>query len=135
MEKKYTTDKITVIWKPDLCIHSEKCVDHLPEVFKPNEKPWIDVSGAEAQKIKRAIDNCPSGALSYEKIEGGSSESLTDTKLKMINGGPVIVTGELSIEMVDGSVKKSKRISICRCGASGNRPFCDGSHKNLNFEG
>ena len=66
-QKTYTNGEITVVWKPGLCAHSTKCWkgDHgLPEVFKPREKPWIDINGAESDRIEEQVKRCPSGALS-----------------------------------------------------------------------
>ena len=66
---EYTNGEITVVWQPDLCIHSANCVKNLPVVFKPKEKPWIRVENASSEEIMNAIDKCPSGALSYRKNE------------------------------------------------------------------
>ncbi|QQS40092.1 MAG: (4Fe-4S)-binding protein [Acidobacteriota bacterium] len=66
-EKEYTNGEITVIWKPELCAHSGNCVRGLPEVFKPGERPWINIGEASSEEIKRTIDTCPSGALSYKE--------------------------------------------------------------------
>ena len=63
---RYSSDEVTVIWKPHRCIHSTKCWKGLPEVFKPREKPWIAVDGAEAKRIIDQVRQCPSGALSIE---------------------------------------------------------------------
>ncbi|MDO5040549.1 MAG: (4Fe-4S)-binding protein [Peptoniphilus sp.] len=64
--KVYENDKVKVFWKPDICVHSGNCVMGNPKVFNPERKPWIDLSQADAEEIKRVIDTCPSGALSYE---------------------------------------------------------------------
>jgi len=66
---EYTNGEITVVWQPEICIHSANCVKNLPTVFKPKEKPWIRVENASSEEIMNAIDKCPSGALSYEKNE------------------------------------------------------------------
>jgi len=66
---EYTNSEITVVWQPDLCIHSANCVKNLSEVFKPKEKPWIRVENASSEEIMNAVDKCPSGALSYRKNE------------------------------------------------------------------
>lgn len=64
---KYKNEDITVIWKPNTCIHSKKCWKELGDVFKPLEKPWVKIDGASSQRIIEQIDRCPSGALSYRK--------------------------------------------------------------------
>ena len=66
---RYSNDEITVIWKPNVCIHSKLCWTHLREVFDPFVKPWIKMDGATTEKIIEQVSQCPSGALSYEKNE------------------------------------------------------------------
>lgn len=66
---KYSNDEITVIWKPNVCIHSKLCWTHLREVFDPLVKPWIKMDGATTERIIEQINTCPSGALSFEKNE------------------------------------------------------------------
>jgi uncharacterized Fe-S cluster protein YjdI len=63
MKRVYSNDNITVYWDSDKCVHSGNCFSHLPEVFKPMRRPWVDIAAAEAEDIKLAIDKCPSGAL------------------------------------------------------------------------
>jgi putative redox protein len=62
---EYSNDEITVIWKPELCQHSQRCFRQLPQVFDPQKKKWIDAAGAPADEIARQVDKCPSGALTY----------------------------------------------------------------------
>jgi putative redox protein len=62
----YSNDEITVVWKPELCQHSTRCWQQLPEVFKPKEKKWIDVRGASSEKIIEQVKKCPSGALTIK---------------------------------------------------------------------
>jgi uncharacterized Fe-S cluster protein YjdI len=66
---KYTNGEITIIWQPNICIHSGICAKGLIEVFDPRRKPWIDMSLSDSETIKAQIKKCPSGALSY--IEAG----------------------------------------------------------------
>jgi uncharacterized Fe-S cluster protein YjdI len=62
---KYTNGEITIIWKPDVCIHSRKCFMGLPTVFDPRKRPWIEMDGTDTAAIVAQIQKCPSGALSY----------------------------------------------------------------------
>jgi uncharacterized Fe-S cluster protein YjdI len=62
---KYSNGEVTIVWQPQLCIHSVNCVSGLPEVFKPREKPWITAEGSTTDKIIAQVKKCPSGALSY----------------------------------------------------------------------
>jgi uncharacterized Fe-S cluster protein YjdI len=63
---KYSKSDITVLWRPDKCIHSGICVKGLGKVFNPRERKWVNVDGANATEIKAQIDKCPSKALAYE---------------------------------------------------------------------
>ncbi|HMG82412.1 MAG TPA: (4Fe-4S)-binding protein [Ferruginibacter sp.] len=62
---KYPNGEVTVIWQPDICIHSGVCARGLIEVFDPRRTPWIDMSLLDTETIKAQIKKCPSGALSY----------------------------------------------------------------------
>ncbi|MDR1725498.1 MAG: (4Fe-4S)-binding protein [Bacteroidales bacterium] len=65
--KEYTNGEITIMWQPDKCCHSGNCAHNCPEVFRPQERPWIVMENASTDKIKHTIDKCPSGALSYKE--------------------------------------------------------------------
>ncbi|HAR39082.1 MAG: (4Fe-4S)-binding protein [Bacteroidetes bacterium GWD2_45_23] len=65
--KEYTNGEITIVWKPDACIHSGVCVKTLPNVYKPNERPWIQMEHATSQEMIDQVAKCPSGALSIKK--------------------------------------------------------------------
>lgn len=65
-KKEYTNGEVTVIWEPGKCIHSGVCVKGLPQVFKPREKPWIQMGAVSADDIKAQVRACPSGAISLK---------------------------------------------------------------------
>lgn len=137
--KEYPTEGITVIWKPKKCIHAAVCVQTLPGVYKPDEKPWIVPENASANDLKSQIDLCPSGALSYrlaeEKSEQNKSIEHMSKKVEVLPNGPLMVHGELEITLANGSKEtKSKPTAFCRCGASGKKPYCDGSHRAAGFK-
>ena len=137
--KEYSNKDLTVIWKPKQCIHSEKCFHGLSSVFDPNNRPWVNVEGASSSEIKEQIDKCPSGALSYKLI----NENLEDkpkteeeSLVEVIENGPLMVHGDIKVRKADQSeISKGKVTAFCRCGASDNKPFCDGSHKKMDFKG
>ncbi len=133
--KEYTNGDLVVVWKPKSCIHSGICVKSLPEVYKPDEKPWITPENASIEALKDQIDKCPSGALTYY-VKGAAQESQPTavTKVEVASGGPLLVSGELEITGTDGKVVRKKRTTaFCRCGATHNKPYCDGSHKSTDF--
>ena len=138
IKKEYTNGDLTVVWKPRLCIHSEICVKTLPEVYKPNEKPWIQAENASEEELKAQIEKCPSGALTYYlKNESEQSENMNEeTKVEVMVNGPLLVYGNLQVTGSDGNVETKKRTTaFCRCGASANKPYCDGEHNKVGFVG
>ena len=139
-EKKrfYKSDKITISFETGKCIHAAECANGLPEVFNPNERPWVNPDGAEVDKIKEVIDRCPSGALKYESLDDPGTETATTqkTQVTVVPNGPLFIRGEVELYSGDGSlISKEERASLCRCGASSNKPFCDGSHTAAGFKG
>ena len=64
-KREYTNQEITITWEPSKCIHSGKCARGLSEVFKPKEKPWIQMGEVSSHKIIEQIEKCPSGALRF----------------------------------------------------------------------
>lgn len=147
---RYTGKEVTILWKPELCIHSKKCWHNLPSVFKPGERPWIHPDGAEGQRIIDQVQQCPSGALSIaeEHTASGSSssdpeetsknEDMSDetTTIELAQNGPLLVKGTIHVKHADGRIEvKETKCSLCRCGASANKPYCDGSHRTSGFQG
>jgi uncharacterized Fe-S cluster protein YjdI len=101
IKKEYQNGDTTVVWKPELCFHSENCVKNLPKVFDPNRKPWIEAGNATEQDLRNTIDKCPSGALSY-RVKGEEQNSETMATIEPLKNGPVLVKGKLSLKSVDG---------------------------------
>lgn len=65
--KEYSNGEVTVLWDASKCIHSANCVKNLPEVFKPKEKPWVQMENSTLENIISTVNKCPSGALSLKK--------------------------------------------------------------------
>jgi len=135
--KTYETDQLVVEWKPSLCIHSEKCWRGLPQVFRPNDKPWVYLKGAKDAEIKKQVDSCPSGALSgYLKNQTEEPSKNNSTQVEVTKNGPLVVKGKIEIKHADGNIENKEKVTaFCRCGASGNKPYCDGTHNKIGFEG
>jgi uncharacterized Fe-S cluster protein YjdI len=133
--KEYQSGDLTIVWKPELCIHAAECVKRLPEVYKPKEKPWINPENAENKAIIEQIKTCPSGALSYIMETENQNEEKSRIEGQIIKNGPLIIKGNICIIDSEGNEENKERASFCRCGASSNKPYCDGSHKANGFEG
>ena len=136
--KKYTNDEVTVVWQPHICIHSAICFKGLPMVFDPRKRPWVTPEGSSTEAIVEQIKKCPSGALSYfmnNEVEG-NVEVEGKTVVEILANGPLLVYGNLTVKDTTGNeTKKSQVTAFCRCGHSGNKPYCDGSHVKAKFEG
>lgn len=137
--KEYSNEDLTVVWQPARCIHSEKCFHGLSDVFNPKNRPWVSVKGGSSIEIKNQIDKCPSGALSYKLINADlkKSEIISEEQIvEVVKDGPLMIYGNINVRNHDGSeTSKHKVTAFCRCGASNNKPYCDGSHKKIGFEG
>jgi uncharacterized Fe-S cluster protein YjdI len=133
--RTYANDAIEVHWEPRLCIHVQNCVHKLPQVFKAEERPWIVVDGADADAVAATVEACPTGALHYRRLDGGAQEGASDeTTVEPRPNGPLFVRGHVRIVGDDGAViREDTRVALCRCGASANKPFCDGSHRRIGF--
>ena len=135
--KEYSNKDIKVLWDPEKCIHAGECVRGLPKVFDRQSTPWINMQGAGSDEIKRVIDRCPSGALSYESVgkaaDRGDSEPIA--RIRVTKNGPLLVEGECILYSHDGQELKPKgTYALCRCGGSKKKPFCDGTHQKIGFD-
>ena len=131
----YKGKGITIHDNRGICSHAGYCTDRLASVFKIRAEPWIDPDAAVVKEIIETIKRCPSGALSYsiEGIEHRDQERppmVTATK-----DGPYAVTGDVKLfDQVFGDGASTEHYTLCRCGASANKPFCDGSHWKVGFK-
>jgi predicted GNAT family acetyltransferase/uncharacterized Fe-S cluster protein YjdI len=65
--KEYSNREISILWKPELCIHAGICVKTLPNVYNPQERPWIKPENASSEELINQVAKCPSGALSIKQ--------------------------------------------------------------------
>jgi CDGSH-type Zn-finger protein/uncharacterized Fe-S cluster protein YjdI len=123
---------ITLLFDEKRCIHARHCVLGQPAVFKANvEGPWIDPDAASAEALVTVAHMCPSGAVGYERNDGGAPESPPPVNLVYLReNGPLGFRADL---VLDGR-PAGMRATLCRCGASKNKPFCDGRHKEIEFQ-
>ena len=132
--KSYAGKRITVLDNRALCAHAGFCTDELESVFRQHDEPWIAADGAEAEEIIATIRKCPSGALSYaiDGVEAGAPER--PPMVTVTDNGPYAVTGGIELMGVKfGQGASTEHYTLCRCGASKNKPFCDGSHWDVEF--
>ncbi len=132
----YVGEKITIHDNRYICCHHGTC--NLENVFESEKRPWIDPDGSDnVDEIIRVVKECPSGALAYtrdgEKVDSWNTEQ----KVIVTKDGPLHVQGgvELKDDQQSERVLVSKEhYTLCRCGKSKKKPFCDGSHIDIGFK-
>jgi len=131
---RYAGRKITILDNRGICAHAGYCTDGLKEVFRMREEPWIAPDAASVDKVIETIRKCPSGALSYA-IDGVEAPAPKRASAIVItDNGPYAVEGALELDGAKwGDGASREHYTLCRCGASKNKPFCDGSHWQVNF--
>jgi CDGSH-type Zn-finger protein/uncharacterized Fe-S cluster protein YjdI len=113
------------------CIHARHCVLEASDVFLANVKgPWIQPDAMRAEDLIAVLQRCPSGALTYDRSDGGPQESAPKVNVaNTLENGPIAIHADITLE----GYGKLLRATFCRCGDSKNKPFCDGSHHAANF--
>jgi CDGSH-type Zn-finger protein/uncharacterized Fe-S cluster protein YjdI len=132
---RFESENIVVTWDYVRCIHVEACIQALPAVFSRDRRPWIAPSLATADEVVAACEACPTGALHYERLDGGSAEQTpSHNTLTVSADGPLFAKGDLKILSESGEpILTETRAALCRCGQSRNKPLCDGSHREIEF--
>lgn len=128
--KDYVGKDITIHDNRGVCSHDGSCIRLLPEVFRKDGRPWINPDGACISKIIDTIEKCPSGALSFTIGKRRYQEwGQQNEKITFVENGPIKVEGGIKLKSFDESNPECKEhYTLCRCGKSKNKPFCDGSH-------
>ncbi len=123
--------KALIRFEAKKCIHSRQCVLSRPDVFVPNvEGEWIHPDAATPDEIAALALSCPSGAVAYERLDGGPQETAPLVNLVRVReNGPLA----MHADMVLAGHTPGFRATLCRCGASSNKPYCDGSHSAAGF--
>jgi len=126
----------TIIFDGTRCIHSRNCVLGRPDVFVPNvEGEWIHPDRATKEEIAEIAHSCPSGAIRYGWMDKTTGSLIEPESAPLVNtvhireNGPLAFHADIDLEG-QGSLL---RATLCRCGASKNKPFCDGSHTTVGF--
>jgi CDGSH-type Zn-finger protein/uncharacterized Fe-S cluster protein YjdI len=152
--RQYTNGDITVFWIPSKCIHATTCFRELIEVFNPGRRPWVNMEGAPSRKIIEVVNKCPTQALvwknnqdltkeeqkaqkhvnSGEETPGSLSGSEETTSIRIMKDGPIVVEGKFTtLGSGDEELRPTTMTSFCRCGESRNMPYCDGTHRKIDF--
>jgi len=125
--RTYRGKELDVSFDSEACIHAAECVRTLPQVFDVDRKPWILPDAGTPEQLRDVVAACPSGALAIvERAAGAAADAV---KIQAMEGGPFVISGDVCVVAQDGAViREGAKMALCRCGKSGNSPFCDGSH-------
>ena len=128
--RSYTGTDIEVSFDMSRCIHARNCFLTLPDVFDPSQRPWVQPDAAPAEEVAAMIRTCPSGALQFKRLDGGGAERAKPiNRVRIQENGPVEISGALRL-----NGEAHTRLTLCRCGASANKPFCDSAHLESGFQ-
>ncbi len=125
--------EVTILFDGKRCIHSRNCVLSHPEVFVPNVKgEWIFPDAAPADEVIRIGQMCPSGAIRVLRNDGRVSSGAPPVvnTVRVRENGPLAIEAEL---LLRGEPMAAPRATLCRCGQSQSKPFCDGAHTAAGF--
>ncbi|NOQ96674.1 MAG: hypothetical protein GQ561_00785 [Calditrichae bacterium] len=127
--ENYQGKRIAIHDNRSICAHAGRCTDGLPAVFRLQEEPWILPDAASVEEIIATIRKCPSGALSYSIDDVEHRDRDGEPAIFIAPNGPYVVSGGpdlVDTRRAEGASKE--HFTMCRCGGSKNKPFCDGTH-------
>lgn len=124
-------DKLELRFEAQRCIHARFCVTGAPKVFLANvQGPWLHPDAMPVERLVDIAHACPSGAIQYRRKDGEADEAAPPVNLLSVReSGPYAIRGALTLR----GQPIGTRATLCRCGASKNKPFCDGSHHDARF--
>jgi CDGSH-type Zn-finger protein/uncharacterized Fe-S cluster protein YjdI len=124
-------EKLELRYEARRCIHARFCVTGAPKVFLANVKgAWLYPDAMPVERLVDIAHACPSGAIQYRRKDGEPDEAPPPVNLLSVReAGPYALRGELVLR----GQPIGTRVTLCRCGASKNKPFCDGSHHEVHF--
>ena len=131
----YYGEEVTIHDNRGICSHAGYCTAGLPPVWNARNEPWIEPDGAPGEAIVEVVKMCPSGALSFSINGVESRDRDRPPAIHLGQDGPYLVTGGIELEeapWLEGASRE--HYTLCRCGASKNKPFCDGSHWYVDFK-
>lgn len=120
--KKYTNGEVTIVWKPNICIHSTMCFNGLGNVFDPQKRPWITPEGGTTEQIIDQVKKCPSGALRYylNSEAGDEVKLVAETIVETMPNGPLLVYGNVTVKDQNGILQR--KITSQLSAGVGDRP-------------
>lgn len=130
----YVGSAITIHDNRGICAHAARCGEGLPAVFRSRQEPWIDPEAASVSEISEVIKTCPSGALAYTIAGTEYRDHDGEPTVFIAPNGPYVVSGGPELANTErGEGASTEHFTLCRCGGSKNKPYCDGTHWHNKF--
>ncbi|MFY0595057.1 MAG: CDGSH iron-sulfur domain-containing protein [Cognatishimia sp.] len=128
----YEGKDISVTFNPLLCSHAAQCGKLAKHIFNANERPWVQPDNGTVEEVKAVIAACPSGALALADVD---EPHLTAERaqIQIEKNGPYWVLDVPSPVPPQAENMSERKYVLCRCGKSGNKPYCDGSHRDAKW--
>ncbi len=131
----YPGSEIDVQWDGRLCIHIGECGSSADELFEGDRNPWCIPDKCSKAQVREVVQRCPSGALAFRDKAGTPEQAQAENCVVVVYNGPLYASGDLALEGAPDDMPGVRfRAALCRCGQSGNKPFCDNSHLKAGFE-
>lgn len=130
----YEGTDVTVNFNPMLCAHAAECARIAGHIFNSTKRPWIAPDEGTVEEVESVVKACPSGALSLAPNDGAVAHLVTkDVEIEIEPNGPYWVKNIAPPVPMDAEGGTEEKYVLCRCGQSGNKPFCDGSHRDAKW--
>lgn len=129
----YPGSEVSVTYNPLLCTHAAECGRLASHIFNPAQKPWVQPDKGTAQEVRAVVAACPSGALALGDVEIREHLQADRAEIAVEKNGPYWVHDVTAPVPPQGEGMSEAKYVLCRCGQSGNKPFCDGSHRDLKW--
>jgi CDGSH-type Zn-finger protein/uncharacterized Fe-S cluster protein YjdI len=131
----YPGQEIDVQWDGRLCIHIGECGNAQGDLFVGGRDPWCIPDTSTKAEVREIVERCPSGALSYRDKDGTPETAPAENTVTVAYNGPLYAHGDLHLEGAQEDMPGVRlRAALCRCGRSGNKPFCDNTHIEVGFQ-
>jgi len=127
----YEGGEISITYNPRLCSHAAECARIAPSIFDSSKKPWVQLDNGTVDEVRAVVAACPSGAFA---LADGSHLIADRAEVEVEKDGPLWVTGPVINAQSAGEGASTEKYVLCRCGLSGNKPYCDGSHKDKGWK-
>lgn len=127
---KFEGKDVSVVWDGNLCVHAEECWRSDSELFELKRQPFGEPDRVTPEEVDRISRRCPSGAIAWSDNSGQTEEvPEPENTVTVVPGGPLYIRGNLTLVGVPEQAGNTRRrVALCRCGQSKNKPFCDNSH-------